>query len=90
MKKVADKSVVCHKMNYPYAVFYCHTFTKTRTYMIPLVGVDGSKSKAMAACHSDTSAWHPQHVAFQVLKIKPGTVPVCHFLHNNAMVWIPK
>ena len=90
MKKVADKSVVCHKMNYPYAVFYCHTFTKTRTYMIPLVGVDGSKSKAMAACHSDTSAWHPQHVAFQVLKIKPGTVPICHFLHNNAMVWIPK
>nr|CAN83032.1 hypothetical protein VITISV_006147 [Vitis vinifera] len=90
MKKVADKSVVCHKMNYPYAVFYCHTFTKTRTYMIPLVGVDGSKAKAMAACHSDTSAWHPQHVAFQVLKIKPGTVPVCHFLHNNAMLWIPK
>ncbi|KAL6344682.1 hypothetical protein AAG906_002588 [Vitis piasezkii] len=90
MKKVADKSVVCHKMNYPCAVFYCHTFTKTRTYMIPLVGADGSKSKAMAACHSDTSAWHPQHVAFQVLKIKPGTVPVCHFLHNNAMVWIPK
>ncbi|RVW61935.1 hypothetical protein CK203_064589 [Vitis vinifera] len=45
MKKVADKSVVCHKMNYPYAVFYCHTFTKTRTYMIPLVGVDGSNLK---------------------------------------------
>ncbi|XP_034680549.1 BURP domain protein RD22-like isoform X2 [Vitis riparia] len=90
MKKVADKSVVCHKMNYPYAVFYCHTFAKTRTYMIPLVGADGSKAKAMAACHSDTSAWHPQHVAFQVLKIKPGTVPICHFLHNNAMVWIPK
>ncbi|RVW61936.1 BURP domain-containing protein 3 [Vitis vinifera] len=90
MKKVADKSVVCHKMNYPYAVFYCHTFTKTRTYMIPLVGADGSKAKAMAACHSDTSAWHPQHVAFQVLKIKPGTVAVYHFLHNNAMVWIPK
>ncbi|XP_034683290.1 BURP domain protein RD22-like [Vitis riparia] len=41
MKNVADKSVVCHKMNYPYAVFYCHTFTKTRTYMIPLVGADG-------------------------------------------------
>ena len=90
MKKVADKSVVCHKMNYPYAVFYCHTFTKTRTYMIPLVGADGSKAKAMAACHSDTSAWHPQHVAFQVLKIKPGTVAVYHFLHKNAMVWIPK
>ncbi|KAJ9702395.1 hypothetical protein PVL29_004230 [Vitis rotundifolia] len=90
MKKVADKSVVCHKMNYPYAVFYCHTFTKTRTYMIPLVGADGSKAKAMAACHSDTSAWHPKHVAFKVLNVKPGTVPVCHFVHNNAMVWIPK
>ncbi|KAL6344486.1 hypothetical protein AAG906_002391 [Vitis piasezkii] len=69
MKKVADKSVVCHKMNYPYAVFYCHTFTKTKTYMIPLVGADGSKAKAMAACHSDTSAWHPQHVAFKCSKL---------------------
>ncbi|KAL6344580.1 hypothetical protein AAG906_002485 [Vitis piasezkii] len=60
MKKVADKSLVCHKiMNYPYVVFYCHTFTKTRTYMIPLVGADGSKSKAMAACHSDTSCGLP-------------------------------
>ncbi|RVW66600.1 BURP domain-containing protein 5 [Vitis vinifera] len=63
---------------------------KTRTYMIPLVGADGSKAKAMAACHSDTSAWHPKHVAFKVLNVKPGTVPVCHFLHNDAMVWIPK
>ena len=69
MKKVADKSVVCHKMNYPYAVFYCHTFTKTRTYMIPLAGADGSKSKAMAACHSDTSAWHPQHVPSKCSKL---------------------
>ena len=58
-KKVADKSVVCHKMNYPYVVFYYHTLTKTRTYMIPLVGADGSKSKAMAACHSDTSCGLP-------------------------------
>ena len=90
IKKVADKSVVCHQLNYPYAVFYCHTFTKTRTYVIPLVGTDGSKAKAMAACHSDTSAWHPKHVAFKVLNVKPGTVPICHFLHNNAMVWIPK
>ncbi|XP_034682970.1 BURP domain-containing protein 3-like isoform X2 [Vitis riparia] len=90
MEKLADKSVVCYKMNYPYVVFYCHTFTKTRTYMIPLVGADGSKAKAMSSCHSDRSAWHPKHVAFKVLNVKPGTVPVCHFVHNNAMVWIPK
>ncbi len=90
MKKIADKAVVCHEVYYPYAVFYCHAFAKTRTYMIPLVGADGSKTKAMATCHLDTSAWHPKHVAFKVLNVKPGTVPVCHFIHSNDMVWIPK
>ena len=31
---------------------------------------------------------HTMHFAFQVLKVKPGTVPICHFLPNNNLVWV--
>ncbi|KDO79703.1 hypothetical protein CISIN_1g018131mg [Citrus sinensis] len=85
----ADKSVVCHKQNYPYAVFYCHATQTTRAYMVPLEGADGTKAKAAAVCHTDTSAWNPKHLAFQVLKVKPGTVPICHFLPEDHIVWVP-
>ena len=83
----ADESVVCHKENYPYAVFYCHKTQRTRLYVVPMKGVDGTEAKAIAACHTDTSAWNPKHLAFQVLKVKPGTVPVCHFLPEDHVVW---
>ncbi|XP_010049078.2 BURP domain protein RD22 [Eucalyptus grandis] len=83
----ADKSVVCHKQNYAYAVFYCHKTQDTRFYMVPMKGADGTEAKAIAACHTDTSAWNPKHLAFQVLKVKPGTVPVCHFLPEDHIVW---
>ncbi|KAI6680063.1 hypothetical protein NL676_033944 [Syzygium grande] len=72
----ADESVVCHKENYPYAVFYWHKTQHTRLYVVPMKSVDGTEAKAIAACHTDTSAWNPKHLAFQVLKVKPGTVPV--------------
>ncbi|XP_056166317.1 BURP domain protein RD22-like isoform X2 [Syzygium oleosum] len=83
----ADESVVCHKQNYPYAVFYCHKTQRTRFYVVPMKGADGTEAKAIAACHPDTSAWNPKHLAFQVLKVKPGTVPVCHFLPEDHIVW---
>ncbi|KAM1465527.1 hypothetical protein ACFX15_043384 [Malus domestica] len=53
----ASNIMVCHKMNYSYAVFYCHSIEKTTTYVVPLQGADGSKAKAVAACHQDTSQW---------------------------------
>ncbi|KAK9274144.1 hypothetical protein L1049_018958 [Liquidambar formosana] len=57
VKKVAgDESVVCHKQNYAYAVFYCHTTHTTSAYLVPLVGADGTKVEAVAVCHKDTSA----------------------------------
>ncbi|XP_030543057.1 BURP domain protein RD22 [Rhodamnia argentea] len=83
----ADEAVVCHKQNYAYAVFYCHKTQATRLYMVPMKGADGTEAKAIAACHTDTSAWNPKHLAFQVLKVKPGTVPVCHFLPEDHIVW---
>jgi hypothetical protein len=90
VKKMAgDKSVVCHKQNYAYAVFYCHATQTTRAYAVPLEGADGTNAKAVAVCHTDTSAWNPKHLAFQVLNVKPGTVPVCHFLPQDHVVWLP-
>ncbi|XP_031102172.1 BURP domain protein RD22-like [Ipomoea triloba] len=83
------KAVVCHKQSYAYAVFYCHKTQSTEVYEVSLVGVDdGAKVKAVAVCHKDTSAWNPNHLAFQVLKVKPGTVPVCHFLPEDHVVWV--
>uniref|UniRef100_A0A516IJH8 BURP domain-containing protein n=1 Tax=Turnera subulata TaxID=218843 RepID=A0A516IJH8_9ROSI len=90
VKKIAGhESVVCHKQNYAYAVFYCHATKSTSAYVVPLVGEDGTKVNAVAVCHKDTSEWNPKHLAFQVLKVKPGTVPVCHFLPQDHIVWGP-
>ncbi|KAK6927407.1 BURP domain [Dillenia turbinata] len=89
-KTAGDKAVVCHKQDYPYAVFYCHTTQTTKAYKVSLVGADGTKADAVAVCHTDTSEWNPKHLAFQLLKVKPGTVPICHFLPEDHVVWVPK
>nr|KAJ0198797.1 hypothetical protein LSAT_V11C600303450 [Lactuca sativa] len=90
-KKVtaATRAVVCHKQSYPYAVFYCHKTTTTEAYVVSLVGEDDTKGKAVAVCHTDTAKWNPKHLAFRVLKVKPGTTPVCHFLPEDHVVWVP-
>lgn len=88
VKKLSDdKSVVCHKQKYPFVVFYCHKAKMTSVYAVPLQGEDGTRAKAVAVCHKNTSAWNPNHLAFKVLKVKPGTVPVCHFLPETHVVW---
>ncbi|XP_044435269.1 BURP domain-containing protein 3-like [Triticum aestivum] len=74
----ADQLVVCHMEPYAYAVFACHLTRATRAYIVSMAGEDGTDVEAVALCHADTAGWNPTHVAFQVLKVKPGTVPVCH------------
>ncbi|KAK8679679.1 hypothetical protein V6N13_145120 [Hibiscus sabdariffa] len=88
MKMVGKSEIVCHKMSYAYAVFLCHSIDKTDLYKVPLVGEDGTRAAALAVCHRDTSAWSPKHLAFQILKVEPGTVPVCHFLARDTLVWV--
>lgn len=83
-------AVACHQQKYTYAVFYCHKTQKSKAFMVSLVGKDGTKAKAVAVCHEDTSAWNPKHLAFKVLKVKPGSVPVCHFLPEDHIVWVSK
>ncbi|CAL5327938.1 unnamed protein product [Camellia sinensis] len=80
--------MVCHKQNYPYAVFYCHNFRSTEAYMLSLEGADGTNAKAVVVCHTDTSAWNPKHLAFQILRVKPGTVPICHILPQDNIIWL--
>ncbi|KAM0065725.1 putative BURP domain-containing protein [Helianthus debilis subsp. tardiflorus] len=87
-KRGRDKVVVCHKQIYPYAVFYCHETVATQAYAASVVGVDGMKVNAVAVCHIDTAKWNPKHLAFQVLKVKPGRVPICHFLPEDHVVWV--
>ncbi|KAH7846088.1 hypothetical protein Vadar_009612 [Vaccinium darrowii] len=87
-KMGGEKIVVCHKQNYAYAVFYCHKTTTTKAYVVSLIGINWTKAKAVAVCHTDTSAWNPKHLAFQVLNVKPGTVPVCHYLPEDHVVWV--
>ncbi|KAJ6697575.1 hypothetical protein OIU85_003902 [Salix viminalis] len=84
-----DKAAACHKMRYPYAVHYCHVIADTEIDEVPLVGADGAKVKAVTVCHLNTSAWSPDHMAFQALKIKPGPA-VCHFLNSDTLVWVPE
>ncbi|OAY62914.1 BURP domain-containing protein 3, partial [Ananas comosus] len=86
-KLARSDGVVCHMDVYAYAVFYCHLVESTRVYMVKMVGKDGAAVDAAAVCHVDTAAWNPKHLAFQVLKVKPGTVPVCHFLLQDHVVW---
>ncbi|KAK6927413.1 Retrotransposon Copia-like, N-terminal [Dillenia turbinata] len=87
VKKAGDKAVTCHKEDYPYAVFYCHTTQTTKAYKVSLVGAGGTKANAIAICHTDTSEWNPKNLAFQLLKVKPGTLPICHFLPEDHIVW---
>ncbi|WCJ42460.1 BURP domain-containing protein [Euphorbia peplus] len=80
VRMVGAKMVVCHPQIYAYPVFYCHKMDSAKAYEVPLVGASRTKVKAVAVCHEDTSKWNPGHLAFRVLKVKPGAVAICHFL----------
>ncbi|KAL1299382.1 hypothetical protein HN51_043849 [Arachis hypogaea] len=90
VKKNGEKAMVCHKMNYPYAVFFCHKID-TRSYSVPLMTTnDGTKLKAIVVCHTDTAHWPSNNVAFKMLNTKPGTTPICHFLATDDVIWVPQ
>uniref|UniRef100_A0A7N0VIK0 BURP domain-containing protein n=1 Tax=Kalanchoe fedtschenkoi TaxID=63787 RepID=A0A7N0VIK0_KALFE len=82
-----SKTVACHAKNFAYPMFICHAAATTRAYSVPLVGANGSKVNAMVACHTNTARWNPKNLAFQMLKVTPGSVPVCHFLPEDHIMW---
>uniref|UniRef100_A0A7N0T1V3 BURP domain-containing protein n=1 Tax=Kalanchoe fedtschenkoi TaxID=63787 RepID=A0A7N0T1V3_KALFE len=88
VKRIGDDGAVsCHQMNYAYAVFYCHDLIGVGAYVVPLVGTRGTKIKAVAVCHTNTTSWNPEHMTFKILKVKPGGKPVCHFLPQHNVLW---
>ncbi|KAK9742153.1 hypothetical protein RND81_03G151700 [Saponaria officinalis] len=89
MKAAKDDNVmVCHKQEYAYAVFYCHTNKGTSPHIMSLISDEGKKARVVAVCHKDTSDWNPKHMAFQFLNVKPGSLPICHFLPEDHIVWV--
>ncbi|KAF2287427.1 hypothetical protein GH714_039874 [Hevea brasiliensis] len=88
VKFIGENHVVCHKQKYPYAVYYCHALKGTKVYMAPVIGADGTKAKAVAICHTDTSNWNPGHLAFLLLNMKPGEGTVCHFIRSDTFVMV--
>ncbi|XP_061341520.1 unknown seed protein USP-like [Gastrolobium bilobum] len=88
VKKIGEKAVMCHRLNLKNVVFYCHVINATTSYIVPLVASDGTKAEALAMCHHDTRGMDPV-VLKEVLKVKPGTVTVCHFMGNKSFIWVP-
>ncbi|XP_020596178.1 BURP domain-containing protein 3 [Phalaenopsis equestris] len=82
--------VACHSEAYAYAVFFCHATAEAEVYEVEMVAAEGGGLKAVAVCHTDTGRWNPKHLAFRVLKVRPGSVPVCHFLPRDHVVWAAK
>uniref|UniRef100_A0A6N2L273 BURP domain-containing protein n=1 Tax=Salix viminalis TaxID=40686 RepID=A0A6N2L273_SALVM len=75
------KATACHKMRYPYAVYYSHT--QRFKWFRPLVGGDGTKVEAV------TSSMPPEHFsseagAYEVLKIKPGPAGILSLSHLGS------
>ncbi|XP_072963380.1 BURP domain-containing protein 3-like [Typha angustifolia] len=81
--------VSCHLGTYAHALFQCHKLDGTKAYKVAVVEKEGTKSEMVAICHADTAAWSPTHIFFQVTKVKPGTVPICHFIPKEHILWSP-
>ncbi|CAN7029437.1 hypothetical protein IGI04_029622 [Brassica rapa subsp. trilocularis] len=86
------KVLGCHRMPYPYVVYYCHGHKSgTKVFEVNLMSDDGIQLVVgPAVCHMDTSMWNADHVAFKVLKIEPRSAPVCHFFPLDNIVWVSK
>ncbi|XP_059288222.1 BURP domain-containing protein 17-like [Lycium ferocissimum] len=88
-EKANGKGVICHKLAYPYAVHYCHSVGSTRTFMVSMVGSDGTKVNAVSECHEDTATMNAKALPFQLLNVKPGDKPICHFILDDQIALVP-
>uniref|UniRef100_A0A803LQ66 BURP domain-containing protein n=1 Tax=Chenopodium quinoa TaxID=63459 RepID=A0A803LQ66_CHEQI len=83
-----NTAAACHRMSYPYVVYYCHHQQDIGHYDVTLVSpTTGNAIQTTAVCHYDTYAWKPNVPALQYLGIRPGDAPVCHFSAINDMFW---
>lgn len=91
-KLQGSKFVACHKLNYPYAVFYCHAFEADEAYAVrvPLKGSNGEEEVvAVGVCHVRPKLeWEKYmvRVPTRMAAVKSGRVPLCHFLAGDSIV----
>ncbi|XP_068650775.1 BURP domain protein USPL1-like [Aristolochia californica] len=78
--------VACHSLPFPAKVFYCHQMNKSSVFKVTLMGENGDRVKAITVCHTDMSH---NRASFLVPGIKPGIDPVCHWLPQYDLVWVP-
>ncbi|CAL5205584.1 unnamed protein product [Lathyrus oleraceus] len=86
----APKWVACHPRPYPYALYYCHYLDiGSKIFKVLLKGEYGDIMNALGICHLDTSAMNPNHFIFDLLGMKPGEGPLCHFFPVKHVLWVP-
>ncbi|KAF4361356.1 hypothetical protein G4B88_005146 [Cannabis sativa] len=79
------KMVACHLMEFPYAVYGCHSMVgDRRLFKMSLRGERGDIVETIVVCHLDTSEWEPEHISFKALGFGPGMGPVCHFFPDQT------
>ncbi|KAK7272871.1 hypothetical protein RIF29_13911 [Crotalaria pallida] len=87
IQNLGEKAVICHRLNFHRIVFYCHENHGTTTFNVSLVAGNGTKTHALAICHDTTGMNHD--MLSEILGVDPGTKPVCHFLGNKSVLWLP-
>ncbi|CAM8960165.1 unnamed protein product [Rhodiola kirilowii] len=86
-RMLGTKTVACHTKDFAYPVYICHAANTRMVYNLPLLGANGNKVNAVVACHTNTDQWDPNNLSFQMLKVKPGSAVICHFLPEDHIIW---
>lgn len=95
IKKIeASKFLACHKLNYPFGLFYCHTFDSHEAYgvRVPLKGSNGGEVVGVGVCHIKRNAWEPYiaRTPNRMAAVREGRVSLCHILAGDTTVWTAK
>lgn len=86
--KAYERSVVCHKSMFPFAVYQCHDITKDgmKVYAVAMESRDGRRINQIASCNVNDGTTN------QILKSKPlgsnNEDQACHWV-SDAFVWAP-
>ncbi|XP_043705741.1 polygalacturonase-1 non-catalytic subunit beta-like [Telopea speciosissima] len=83
---LSEPPALCHSQPFPFQVYYCHILPKVKVYAVD-IHARKKVNHAIMACHYDTSTWTPKHLAFKILGFGPGLIEVCHWIHENGVVW---
>ncbi|CAI8600271.1 unnamed protein product [Vicia faba] len=86
----SPKWVTCHPRPYLYGLYYFHYLDiRSKIFKVLLKGEDGDIMNALVIFHLDTSDMNPNHFIFDLLGMKHGDAPLCHFSSVKHLLWVP-